>query len=142
MERQLGQPETASKYLMAHDFLGSIIHRMALRSDGKFVFNIHDIKLHAAFKKTYNYLVDKAENIDIELEFTIQPDRVHGDSQTVSEELKWLSYFGMVQGYNGSYSRLIYDASHPSAQMYGQSAYLSSELADELTDVFTTAYQS
>jgi hypothetical protein len=140
MNPEISSPDVMPKQVMGHDFVGGLLHQLALRSGGKFAFNTNDRRLDAAFKEAFDYLADRADAAGLELDFGIFPDQIHGDSITLREELIWLSTFPMLRGYNGSYVELVYDATDSSAQIFEQSKYLPLELAEELADVFLKSY--
>jgi hypothetical protein len=139
-EKQQGRESLLGR-MIAPEFVCGVLHHAALRFGGRFSFATNQIRLHRAFKASFDNLHQIADQQGQSLTFTINPDRMHGISDVVNEELGYLrDYYPGVESYGNSYATLVYDAKNPLAQDLVEHFTGSSELYDQLAAIFLDAY--
>jgi len=90
--------------LTAVDFMTGILAALSLR--GERVLDLNDTRVDEAFAAVYQEVLDRADAIDLDVDFQIIPDAVHGDSTVVQDAIREAIASRLVGRINPSFRRI------------------------------------
>lgn len=126
--------------LTENDFFQGLVAGLAIRGVHKISIRTEnfDPVLVAVFKR----LEDEAEKFEIEPDFDIIPDQIHGDSQTVRDILAAAAADGLISFDNPEYQDIeIKIGPHGGRILLSRDLEPLSDLFEELAEVFLKEYE-
>jgi hypothetical protein len=90
--------------MTAVDFMTGILAGLALR--GERVLDLNDTRVDEAFAAVYQEALDRADEKDLDVDFQIIPDSIHGDSTVVQDAIREAVAARLVNRINPSFRRI------------------------------------
>jgi hypothetical protein len=133
--------EPKTHELSSLDFVEGVLLATAKRTASPLRFTKYDPKIHAAFARTYEALIERAETEGLDLSFTIWPDQIHGDSQTLAAAFEELLVCGQLKLEDGNFRWLRFEVESSRIDPKMDRLPGPSELYDELAIIFGRALE-
>lgn len=126
--------------LTENDFFQGLVASLAIRGVQK--ISIRTENFDPVLLAVFERLEERATEFDIEPDFDIIPDSIHGDSQTVRDILASAAADGLVSFDNPEYQDVeIKIGPHSGRVLLSRSLAPLNDLFEDLADVFLETYE-